>query len=464
MGPATAGTLDIEARIPLDVRAILERLWSAGFEAYIVGGSLRDLLLGRPVKDWDIATSARPEETATLFPGSVHENRFGTVSVRQGETVCEVTTFRREHVYADHRRPERVEFGVDLEEDLARRDFTMNALAWGGHGRGRESEERRLHDPFDGEADLRAGRIRAVGRPAERFAEDALRMLRAVRFAATLGFSVEPETLAAMARHAALAAHLSGERVQAELRLIIAAPHPSVALRLMAERGLLEACLPDLAAQQGIPQNKIAGQDLWEHTLATVDAVDPSRPGVRLAALLHDVGKPAALSDGHFPNHETVGAEVAERTLRALAFPRHEVERVALLVREHMFNYQPAWGDAAVRRFIRRVGVAAIDDLLALREADNVGSGLPREAGHLAQLRARIAAILAARHALRLADLAVDGDDIRTALGIAAGPQVGAILRALLELVIADPQLNERRLLLAAARRLAGEQEAEAER
>lgn len=447
--PDVAAPSDIEAAIPDEVRAILERLWSAGFEAYVVGGSLRDILLGREVDDWDVATSALPEETEALFPESVYENRFGTVTVRLGDSPYEVTTFRREHVYADHRRPERVEFGVDLEEDLARRDFTMNAIAWGGTG-----GEARLHDPFWGAVDLRTGRIRAVGRPGERFAEDALRMLRAIRFAATLGFIIEPGTLAAISRHAALAANLSGERVQAELRRILAAPRPSGGLRLLAETGLLEVLFPELAAQRGIAQNKIPGQDLWEHTMATVDAADATRPVVRLAALLHDVGKPATLRDGHFPGHETEGAVIAERILRALAFPRHEVERVAGLVRQHMFGYSPSWTDAAVRRFLRRVGVEAIDDLLALREADNVGSGQRRAEHRLAELRERVAGELRARHALRLGDLAVDGDDVRTALGIAAGPEVGRILRALLDLVVAEPDLNERAPLLAAARRM----------
>ena len=445
--------MDLAAHLPDSVRVILERLWSAGFEAYVVGGGLRDLLLGRDVADWDVATAALPEETQALFRESTYENRFGTVVVRLDGAAYEVTTFRREHLYADHRRPGRVEFGVSVDEDLARRDFTINAIAWGG-GESTGDSGAGLHDPFGGEADLRAGRIRAVGRPDDRLAEDALRMLRAVRFAATLGFSIEARTLAAIRRHAALTADLSGERVQAELRRLLQAPRPSVGLALLADTGLLEARFPDLAAQRGVPQNKVPGHDLWQHTMATVDAADPARPAVRLAALLHDVGKPATLREGHFPDHETEGARMAERILRDLAFPRHEIERVVALVAQHMFNYSAAWSDAAVRRFMRRVGVAAIDDLLALREADNVGSGLPADDGRLAELRRRVAAELSARHALDLGELAVDGDDVRTALGIPAGPEIGRVLRVLLDRVVADPALNERERLLGLARRV----------
>jgi len=441
--------IDLAARIPSPVRAILERLWAAGFEAYLVGGSLRDLLLEREVTDWDVATSALPERTQDLFPESAYENRFGTVAVRLEGSAYEVTTFRREHVYADHRRPERVEFGVRIDEDLARRDFTINAMAWGGR-----DARAGLHDPFSGVADLRARSIRAAGRPDDRFAEDALRMLRAVRFAATLGFTIEPGTLSAIRRQVALAAELSGERVQAELLRMLAAPRPSVALGLMAHTGLLDVRFPDLAAQRGIAQNKIRGHDLWDHAMATVDAADPTRPTVRLAALLHDVGKPSTLQDGHFPGHETEGARIAERILRELAFPRREIERVVRLVAHHMFSYSRAWSDAAVRRFMRRVGVDDLDDLLALREADNVGSGQPRAAGRLAELRARVAGELGARHALHLADLAIDGDDLQRALGVPAGPEVGRILRALLDRVVADPSLNEREGLLLAARRI----------
>ena len=436
-------------RIPEPVLAVLRRLGAAGFEAYAVGGSLRDLILGRPVADWDIATSALPEETQTVFPGSVYENRFGTVGVKRDRAIDQITTYRREHDYADHRRPGRVEFGTDLEEDLARRDFTINAIAWGMRDGAPE-----LRDPFGGLADLRGGVIRAVGRAEERFAEDALRMLRALRFAATLGFEIDRATLDAIRSNARLASELSGERVGAELRRILGALRPSIALRLAAETGLLDVLFPELAIQRGIAQNKVPGADLWDHTMASVDAADPGRPNVRLAALLHDVGKPATLRDGHFPDHEREGARVADEMLRRLAFPRAEADDVVHLIGQHMFTYAPSWSDAAVRRFIRRVGVEAVDDLLALRESDNVGSGLPADAGRLPELRRRIAGELDAGHALDLASLAIDGDDIRTALDLPEGPEIGRLLHRLLEHVVADPTVNERERLLAMARRI----------
>jgi tRNA nucleotidyltransferase (CCA-adding enzyme) len=440
---------EIGRRIPDPVHAVLRRLADAGFEAYVVGGSLRDLILGRPVEDWDIATSALPEQTQALFPGSVYENRFGTVAVKRQGGLDEITTFRREHEYGDHRRPGRVEFGTTLEDDLTRRDFTINALAWGVRDGAAV-----LIDPFGGVADLRAGVIRTVGLPEERFGEDALRMVRAVRFAAALGFTIDPRTHGAISANAGLATDLSGERVAAELRRILASDRPSVALRLADETGLLDVLFPELALQRGMSQNKVAGEDLWDHTVASVDAADASRPAVRLAALLHDVGKPATLHDGHFPDHDREGARIADAILRRLAFPRQDADRVVHLVGQHMFTYTPSWSDAAIRRFIRRVGVEAVEDLLALREADNVGSGLPPDAGHLAELRRRVTAELHAGHALELADLAVDGDDIRSALGLEQGPEVGRILHRLLENVVADPALNERDRLLAMARRV----------
>jgi hypothetical protein len=222
----------------------------------------------------------------------------------------------------------------------------------------------------------------------------------------------------------------------------------------MEESGLMAVVLPELARQRGIEQNKVPGADLWDHTMATVDAVDPARSVVRLAALLHDVGKPSTLRDGHFPFHEREGGAIAADVLRRLAFPRRESDRVVTLIGHHMFGYAPHWGDAAVRRFIRRVGVGEVDDLLALRAADNVGSGLPPGAGHLDELAARVAAQLQAGPVLTKAGLAIDGDDVRAALGIAPGPEVGRILDTLLERVVADPTLNERERLVRAARRI----------
>lgn len=520
LDPATARDR-IAAVVPEPVLDLVRQLWAAGHAAYLVGGSLRDVLLGRPVADWDLATDARPDEILAVFPDATYENQFGTVGVRRRDGVHEITTFRSEHEYADFRRPHRVEFGERIEDDLARRDFTINALAWGVEPSPREVEapsrrvepplsggkappsgaeppsgvetprrevepprrvepspqgieppsgvdpsptrrppeadlpRPRLVDPHGGLDDLAARQIRAVGDPRVRFVEDALRMVRAIRLAAVLDFEIEPATLAAIREHADLVRYLSGERIAAELTKLLAAARPSIGLRLLDETGLLERLLPELAAERGIPQAKIPGDDLWAHTLRTVDAAPTERPIVRLAALLHDVGKPETAADGHFPDHEIRGAELGTTILRRLRFPRETIERVAHLVRHHMFSYEGTWSDAAVRRFIARVGRDALDELFALRRADNIGSGLAPDATGLAELEARVAAILEGPVVLDRRDLAVDGHDLIRELGLEPGPRLGRILDALLERVLADPSLNERPTLLLLARALA---------
>lgn len=447
---------------PEPVLAALDRLWAGGHAAYVVGGSLRDVLLGREPADWDLATDARPDRILELFPGSVYENRFGTVAARQGHAYLEITTFRSDHDYADFRRPHRVEFGDTIEVDLGRRDFTVNALAWGLPGGGerrspeREAPEPRspereapgLIDPHHGVADLEQRLLRAVGDPRQRFEEDALRMVRAVRLATTLDFGIEAGTLAAIQARSSLVAHLSAERVAAELEKLLAADRPSVGLRLMAATEILAVISPELAAQRGIPQNKIPGDDLWDHTVRTVDAVSAEHPVVRMAALLHDTGKPATMANGHFLGHDAVGAELATAFMDRLRLPRAVIERVAHLVRNHMFSYEPSWGDSGVRRFIQRVGRDALPQLFELREADNEGSGLARSAHDLDELRERVEAQLAARVVLERRDLVIDGSDLIAELGLTEGPMLGRILDALLDHALTDPTINERATLL----------------
>ena len=443
--------------------ATLERLWAGGHAGYVVGGSLRDVLLGREPADWDLATDARPDRILELFPGSVYENRFGTVAARQDDAFLEITTFRSDHDYADFRRPHRVEFGDTIEVDLARRDFTVNALAWGRPGLGERpspehgapggsaaagSEAPELIDPHHGVADLERRLLRAVGDPRQRFEEDALRMVRAVRLATTLDFGIEAGTLAAIQARSSLVAHLSAERVATELEKLLAADRPSVGLRLMAATGILAVISPELAAQRGVPQSKIPGDDLWDHTVRTVDAVSSEHPVVRIAALLHDMGKPATMANGHFLGHDAVGAELATAFMDRLRLPRAVIERVADLVRNHMFSYEPSWGDSGVRRFIQRVGRDALPQLFELREADNEGSGLARSAHDLDELRERVEAQLAARVVLERRDLVIDGSDLIAELGLTEGPMLGRILDTLLDHALTDPTINERATLL----------------
>jgi putative nucleotidyltransferase with HDIG domain len=445
----------VEHAIPDGVRAIARALRAGGHEAHLVGGCVRDLARGITPGDWDIATDARPDRLLALLAGSRYDNRFGTVAVPLPDGLHEVTTYRSDGTYSDHRRPDDITFGDTLAGDLARRDFTVNAMAIPLDDEGRPGD---LVDRFGGLDDLASGILRAVGDPGARFREDALRMLRAVRFAATLGFTVEPATRAAIAAEAPLAAHVSAERTFAELVRLLAADRPSIGLRIAEETGLLRVVGPELARQRGIPQAKIPGDDLWDHTCRTTDAASPALrdglPLARVAALVHDIGKPATFADGHFVGHETVGAELATAWLEGLRAPRAFTARVANLVRHHMFAYGPEWTDAAVRRFLRRVGVDDVEELLDLRAADNVGSGLPADAEGLDELRRRCREQVAAHAALELGDLAVDGDDVMRALGIGPGPAVGRLLDALLERVIGDPMLNERGRLLALAREI----------
>jgi tRNA nucleotidyltransferase (CCA-adding enzyme) len=442
--------------VPAPVADLLATLWRAGHAAYVVGGCLRDSMLGREPADWDLTTDARPERVTALFPRSIYENRFGTVVVRKAGVQYEITAFRRDSTYSDFRHPDTVEFGDSIEEDLARRDFTVNAMAWGSA----PGAEPAIVDPHGGRDDLGRRLLRAVGDPDRRFGEDALRMARAVRHAATLEFDIEPDTFAAIGRNAELAGRISTERIFSELTKLLAAGRPSVGLRLLAESGLLEVIGPTLARQRGLPQNKIPGEDLWDHTVRTVDA-SPNRRVVRLAALLHDAGKPDTLEVGPFHGHESVGAAIARDYLASLHAPRVLQEQVAHLVRHHMFGYETSWGDAAVRRFIRNVGPGCVDDLLALRAADNVGSGLPADAGNLAELAARIRAELEANPVLGRGQLAIDGRDLMTELGLPEGRLLGLLLDDLTERVVAEPALNDRTILLDLARQAISERQLE---
>ena len=434
--------------LPQPVVDLLARLAQHGHVAVLVGGCLRDLLRGVEPNDWDLATSAPPEEVAALFPDASWENRFGTVTVLEPIRV-EVTTFRLEGRYLDRRRPDEVRWGKTVEEDLARRDFTINAVAW--LPTDLESRAGRLVDPFGGAADLRAGVLRAVGDPERRFEEDALRLLRAVRFVACLELQLDAQTEAAIRALAPTATSVSGERVRDELiRILACGGSPSVAFVLMEKLGLLPVLFGELAALRGIPQGKALPGDALEHSLRTADALPPSDPILRLAGLLHDLGKATTMADGHFTGHEQVGVDLAEALMRRLRFGNAEIERVVHLVREHMFTYTPEWTDAAVRRFIRRVGAGSLDDLFALRRGDAIASGGEVK---LDELRRRVAAEVG-RSPMEQSQLAIDGNDLQHRLGLEPGPLIGLILGRLLDSVIEQPALNDPEELLRIAREM----------
>lgn len=452
---------------PAEVLSALERLRADGHQAYLVGGTVRDVLMGRPAPDpappgaargtgspVDVATDRRPQDVISLFPrvepiGIEH----GTVLVLLDGASLECTTFRREGPYRDARHPDEVSFTPDLREDLSRRDFTVNALAfdpWSGA----------LADPCGGLEDLERRRLRAVGDPLARFREDALRPLRAARFTATLGLELDPATRAALGGVTDRARLVAMERVREELMRLLAAPRPSVGLERLREAGLLELWLPELARCYAVPQNRWHAHDVYTHSLMSCDHAPAAKPAVRWAALLHDIGKPDTRverrGDGTFYQHERVGAELADRLLERLRFPAVERAAIVHLVREHMFDYRAEWSDAAVRRWLRRVGEASVADLFDVRIADMLGNGLKTGfPGQLEPLRRRIERVMAEAHALHVRDLAVDGDDVMRVLGVPAGPAVGEALAGLLDEVLEDPAHNTRECLLRSLARLA---------
>ncbi|HSQ58900.1 MAG TPA: HD domain-containing protein [Acidobacteriota bacterium] len=444
---ATLRPLD-PARVPPPVAALLRALHAAGHRAVLVGGCVRDLARGVDVGDWDVGTSAKPVQVQALFPRTVPTGlKHGTVTVLTEDRPVEVTTFRVESGYSDARHPDQVAFTDDLRADLERRDFTVNAMAW-------DPIADREEDPFGGRADLAAGILRAVGDPAVRFHEDGLRPVRAARFTATLEMDLEPTTFEALRGARERVALVAVERVRDELMKMLGAPLPSRGFEVLRRSGLLDLILPELAACVAVPQNRYHAYDVYFHTLFTCDAAPREKPEVRLAALFHDVGKPAtrverAGGEATFYNHQFESARLTERAMTRLRFSRETTDRVVHLVKQHMFDYRPVWTDAAVRRFLRAVGPEHVADLFDLRIADNVGNGTKVGFPHyLGELTGRIEGILSAAHAFTIRDLAVDGRDVMRERRVPAGPAVGRILDQLLEEVIEHPERNDRPYLL----------------
>lgn len=441
--------VSLVSRIDRDAIGICARLRDAGKRGWIVGGCVRDLLRGKAVSDWDVATDARPTEVMKLFPRVIPTGiDHGTVSVLIRGVAYEVTTLRGEATYSDGRRPDSVVFVDDIASDLARRDFTFNAIAI-------DPLVPSLIDPWGGQKDLASHLLRAVGDPVERFSEDGLRVLRAARFAATLECAIEPRTLAAIEPTLDTYRKVSAERVRDEWMKTMKAPKPSIAFEVMRKTGILGVTLPEMLESVGLAQNRYHAYDVWNHTLACLDACEGDAP-LRIAALLHDIGKPRtrALSDKTndytFYNHEKVGAEMTGPILDRLRFSNDEKARITSLVANHLVCYSDEWTDAAVRKWIRRVSRERVEDLYALNRADILGKGreVGQELAGLERLKERVAGELAAQHALSTRDLAVDGKDVMRELAIKPSRRVGEVLDALLEKVVEDPSLNERETLL----------------
>lgn len=434
--------------IPHTVRQVAETLEGAGFEAYLVGGCTRDLLLGKTPKDWDFTTNADPAEIAALFPEHYANNDFGTIGVKteadeENLKIIEVTPYRSESGYSDARRPDSVTFGVSLSEDLKRRDFTVNALAY-------RLSSGELVDQWGGLTDLAERRLKTVGDPSERFAEDALRMMRAVRLAAELDFVIDSATMAAIVRHNQQLSRISIERITSEFLRTIDSPTPMQGLIFMEKLGLLEQFLPELTAAQGCEQGGIHAYDVYEHLLRTLQAAAEkgySRE-MRLAALFHDIGKPPTRREGGknkrytFFGHEVVGARMTQSILERLRLPRETIDTVVTLVRWHMFFADPDQITlSAVRRTITRVGEEHLEDLLNLRVCDRIGTGRPKEQPfRFRKYKAMVDEAL--RDPISVKLLKINGDRIMELSGEKPGRKLGYVLHALLEEALEDASRN----------------------
>ena len=450
-------------QIPHDVRAVCARLRTAGHQAHLVGGGIRDLLLGRRPADFDVATDAHPQQVLALFgsryaiPTGLQHGTVTVLTERKGEDAeedaatgdapparrhVEVTTFRGEGAYVDGRRPSSVTYVGSLDEDLSRRDFTMNAIGY-------DPVSEVLTDPFGGQKDLALHIVRAVGDAEARFREDGLRPMRAIRQATQLDFTIDPPTLSAIPVTLDVFRKVSAERVRDEMLKLLAASRPSVGIELLRHTGLLAEILPELLEGVGVTQNRFHKHDVYEHTLAVVDATTGDAV-TRLGALLHDIGKPRARQpregapgEYSFFKHEIVGADMTDAVCRRWKLSNADRERVVALVAHHMFFYTPDWTDGTVRRFVRRVGPEILPALFALREGDILGRGRDEDPeGELGELRRRIAAVNAADAATRVGDLAIDGRDVMRILGRGPGREIGVLLERLLERVLDEPSLN----------------------
>lgn len=493
----------MEYSIPQPVIDTLRSLTEAGFEAHIVGGCVRDLLIAREPKDWDIATNAIPQEVQTLFPDSFYENDFGTVGVKttpflstgspeREHDIIEVTTYRIESTYTDRRRPDAVAFAKTLKEDLSRRDFTVNAIAAAIVTSNQKSVTRKnndladssyplpvtsyalrqegvdliISDPFEGKKDLESKTIRAVGNPEERFNEDALRMIRAIRIFSELSEStshhpkttekkdwvIEEKTLAAIKKCSSLITHVSMERIRDEFSRIILSPHPKGGIELLQSTGLLHHIIPELEEGIGVGQNLHHIYTVWEHNLRALETCPSKKLPVRIAALLHDVGKPKTKrGDGYrstFYNHDHVGARMTRTILTRLRYPKDMIEKSTLLVDNHLFYYNVGEvSEASVRRLVRKVGLENMPDLMDIRIGDRLGSGTPKakpyKLRHLEYMIDKVS-----KDPVSVKMLALKGDALMEELGIPPGPKIGAILDVLLAEVIEDPKLNTKETLL----------------
>jgi len=490
-------------KIPAQVIEVLKKLGENNFEAHIVGGCVRDLIMGstrgEPVepKDWDITTSAKPKEVQKIFPDSFYENEFGTVGVKvekfllngnpeREHDVVEVTTYRIESKYSDKRRPDMVKFAKTLEEDLSRRDFTINAIALKIVDQSSASDSKlgfslatnkssqflkaklspnspkpsfssfEIVDPYSGQEDIKNKIIRTVGDPHERFDEDALRMMRAIRFHAELGFSIEKNTFAAIEKYAKNMNHIALERIKEELTRLMLSDNASDGIDMLHKTGLLNYVIPELEKGVGVKQNRHHVYTIYKHSLLSLKYCPSKKLEVRLASLLHDIAKPQTKrGSGEFAtfyNHDHVGARVARKILERLRFSNEIIDKASLLIDNHMFYYNPdEVSESSVRRLIQKVGLDQMKDLIDVRIADRLGSGVPKakpyKLRHLEYIIEKVS-----RDAVSVKMLKINGNDLMKELKIKPGPKIGAILEVLLSDVIENSGKNEKEVLLKRAK------------
>lgn len=435
-------------------------LQKAGFDAFAVGGSVRDLLIGKPTKRWDFTTNAKPEEILKVFPDSFYDNQFGTVGVKirtipgigkinsgnlPVEDVYEITTYRSEKGYTDHRHPDKISWGKTIEEDLARRDFTINAIAFDG---------KIIVDPYRGQKDITKQVIKAVGDPDTRFHEDALRLMRAIRIASELGFMIDENTASAIKKNASSITKISAERVRDELLKLLASTHASDGVLVLKNMGLLAFILPEFEIAFDTPQKSPKRHHIYDvgtHSVMALKHCPSPDPLVRLATLLHDIGKPRTFMKDEtslitFYNHEVVGARIAKTIAQRLRFSKKDSEKLFTLVRWHQFSVDERQTDSALRRFIRRVGKENLEDMLALRIGDRLGGGATETSWRLELFKKRLEDVQ--KQPFTVADLKIDGFDVMKEFNIQPGPLVGKILNQIFSEVESGKLPNEREALL----------------
>ena len=441
--------------IPAPIKEIARILNMEGFQCFLVGGSVRDSIMGFTPNEYDIATNAKPEDVQRIFKYTIPTGiKHGTILVILDDMHVEITTFRSDGNYSDGRHPDKVEYTASIEDDLPRRDLTINAMAY-------NVLDGTLIDMFDGMKDIKNKIIRSVGNPYERFTEDGLRIMRAIRFATKLNFNIEKETFEAICHSTGMLTSIAYERIREEFNGILISDNPFRGIELLRKTGILALIMPELMQGFGVSQNRFHKYDVYYHILHTIQAVEPLETEeltllVRLAALFHDIAKPmvqkkvSKQEEPVYYNHEVVGANVAKKIMRRLKYSNAEIDFVTLLVRQHMFYYQDEWTDGAVRRFMKAVGIENIKPLLKLREADRLGSGnrKDKESKAIPKLLARIDKIIEEENAITVKDLKINGNDLMKEFNLKPGPIVGKILNYLLDLILDEPSLNDKEKLM----------------